>query len=63
MSEQLTSTGFVQVCRLDELPVVGAALRRWSTSLVGIAAQPTDPGPLRLRGIARAATAWWTWES
>ena len=26
MSEQLTDTGFVRVCRLDELPAVGAAL-------------------------------------
>ena len=26
MSEQLTGTGFVRVCRLDELPAVGAAL-------------------------------------
>jgi len=26
MSEQLTDTGFVRVCRLDDLPAVGAAL-------------------------------------
>ena len=26
MSEQVTDTGFVRVCRLDELPAVGAAL-------------------------------------
>ena len=28
MSEQVTDTGFVRVCRLDELPAVGAALGR-----------------------------------
>ena len=26
MSEQVTDTGFVRVCRIDELPAVGAAL-------------------------------------